>query len=67
MRRKLLPMRIAPAISKTVAKQHAWNMVSTLDPTLVPNEFATSLAPMPKAKIKAITKPTTTSHIRLGE
>lgn len=59
-------MRIAPAISKTVAKQHAWTMVRTLDPTLVPNELATSLAPIPKARIKAIIKPTTTSHIELG-
>lgn len=57
-----LPIRTAPEISQKVASQQAWRRVSTFEPTLVPNELATSLAPMPNAKMKAITKPTTTSH-----
>lgn len=56
-----LPIRTAPEISQKVANQQACRSVSTFEPTLVPNEFATSLAPMPNARIKAITKPTTTS------
>lgn len=62
-----LPISTDPAISKKVAKQQAWNTVSTFDPTLVPNELATSLAPIPKAKTNAIKKPKTISHIKLVE
>lgn len=51
------PIKTAPAISKTVAKTQACLMVKTPDPTLVPNELATSLAPIPKAKINAIINP----------
>ncbi len=36
---------------------HACFRVRTLAPTLVPNVFATSLAPMLNAKIKATIKP----------
>lgn len=55
---------MAPAISHIVAIQHACRIVNTPEPTLVPNELATSLAPMPKANIKAMAKPTTKTHIR---
>ena len=37
------PIRIAPATSQKVANQQACRIVKTPDPTLVPNEFATSL------------------------
>lgn len=51
-----------PAISNIVAKIQACTMVRTLDPTLVPNEFATSLAPIPNAKAKAIMNATIMIH-----
>lgn len=57
-----LPIRTAPAISKTVASKHAWVRVNTLDPTLVPNELATSLAPIPKANMNATTNPHITNQ-----
>ena len=41
--------------------------VSTFDPTEVPNELATSLAPIPNAKTNAVRKPRTTSHSTSGE
>lgn len=53
---------MAPEISQTVAKKHAVRSDKTPEPTLVPNEFATSFAPMPNAKINAITKPTIMIH-----
>ena len=59
-------MSTAPAISKIVAKMQAWNIVSTPAPTLVPKLFATSLAPIPNAKIKATMNPTTTIHIKFS-
>ena len=52
-RAQYLPNRTAPAISATVAMLHACLTVSTFDPTEVPKELATSLAPRPKANIKA--------------
>jgi len=52
-RSQYLPIRIAPAISATVAMLHACLTVSTFDPTDVPKELDTSLAPRPKAKINA--------------
>lgn len=58
------PMSTAPAISNIVASIQACVSVSTLEPTLVPNEFATSFAPIPKAKTNATTNPLTTSHIK---
>jgi len=61
---QISPSRIAPETSQTVANQHACLIVNTPEPTLVPNELATSLAPMPNAKMKAMTKPKTTSHRR---
>lgn len=45
----------------------ACRRVRTRDPTDVPNELATSLAPMPKAKTNAMTKPMTTIHIWSGD
>ena len=62
-----LPISTDPAISNTVARQHACLIVSTFDPTLVPNELATSLAPIPNAKTKAITNPKMIIHKMLGE
>lgn len=59
----LAPIRIAPASSKMVAITQACGRVNTLAPTDVPNEFATSFAPIPKAKMKATMKPTTTTGI----
>ncbi len=35
----------------------------TLDPTLVPIEFATSFAPIPKARMKETMNPTTTTTV----
>ncbi|KAI8429817.1 hypothetical protein MSG28_000331 [Choristoneura fumiferana] len=62
-----MPLRIvsdtlypAPAISKMVARTHACVRVSTLEPTLVPKELATSFAPIPNANTKATTKPAST-------
>lgn len=55
-------MRTAPAISKTVASKHACVKVNTFDPTLVPNELATSLAPIPNANINATTNPHITNQ-----
>lgn len=37
-------------------------MVNTFDPTEVPNEFATSFAPTPKARKKAMMKPAIKIH-----
>jgi len=48
-----LPIRTAPAISTTDAMLQACLTVSTFDPTEVPNELATSLAPRPKANTNA--------------
>lgn len=42
---------------------HACRKVTTPDPTAVPNELATSLAPTEKAKTKAIMKPSISSHM----
>lgn len=50
-----------------VAIMHAWRRVKTLEPTEVPKELATSLAPTPKARKNAMTKPRTTTHMRSGE
>lgn len=58
----MLPISTAPEISQNVAKIHAALMDSTPEPTLVPNEFATSLAPIPNARINAIVKPRITIH-----
>jgi hypothetical protein len=56
-----------PAISHTVAKQHACLTVSTFDPTEVPKELATSFAPRPNASTKAIMKPMMTTHSTSSE
>lgn len=56
------PIRTAPAISATVAIQHAWRRVTTFAPTLVPKTLATSFAPTPKASVNAKIKPTTMIH-----
>lgn len=61
------PIKTAPAISNTVAKKQACLTVSTFDPTEVPKELATSLAPMPKANTNATVKPTMTSQRSSGE
>lgn len=53
-----IPRRMAPRISKIVASIHACRNVRTLDPTEVPNEFATSFAPIPNAKKNAMIKVT---------
>lgn len=55
-------MSTAPATSQNVANQHACRIVKTPEPTLVPKEFATSFAPMPKARMNAMTKPINTSQ-----
>lgn len=56
------PIKMAPVISQNVAKKHADRIVNTPDPTLVPNELATSFAPIPKANTNAIMKPTIIIH-----
>lgn len=60
-------MRTAPDISQTVASQHAARIDNTPEPTLVPNELATSFAPMPNANTNAITKPIIKIHKTSGE
>jgi len=50
---RYLPIRTDPAISATVAIIQACLTVRTFDPTEVPKELATSLAPRPKANISA--------------
>lgn len=62
-----IPTRIAPDISQTVANKQAVRIEITPEPTLVPNELATSLAPMPNARIKAITKPKITIQRTFAE
>lgn len=62
-----LPIKMAPDISQKVANQQAVRIESTPDPTLVPNEFATSFAPIPNAKMNAIIKPKITIHKISGE
>lgn len=64
---RYLPIRIAPDISQTVAKIQAERMVSTPEPTLVPNELATSFAPIPNDSTNAITKPIIMIHNESGE
>lgn len=56
------PIKTAPATSQNVANQQACRMVNTPEPTLVPKELATSFAPIPKARMNAMTKPMTTSQ-----
>jgi hypothetical protein len=63
----MLPKVIAPKISKIVAKIQACRRVSTLDPTDVPKELATSLAPTPNARKNAIIKAKTTIQMTAGE
>lgn len=58
---------MAPEISQMVAIKQAARIERTPEPTLVPNEFATSFAPMPNAKINAIKKPTITIQSIFGE
>jgi hypothetical protein len=55
-------MSMEPSISNIVANMHACLRVKTLEPTLVPNELATSFAPIPKANINAIMNPQITSQ-----
>lgn len=62
-----VPTKMAPDISQTVANQQAVRIERTPEPTLVPNEFATSFAPMPNAKMNAITKPKIIIHKTFGE
>ena len=50
-------MSIAPKTSKIVARMQALRSVRTPEPTEVPKEFATSLAPTPKARMKDTMKP----------
>lgn len=59
----LAPRSTEPRVSNTVARMHACRRVTTPEPTAVPNELATSLAPTEKAKMKAMTKPTINSHM----
>ena len=57
------PRNTAPKVSNTDAKMHACRRVSALAPTDVPNELATSLAPIPKARTNAMIKLRMTAHI----
>ena len=57
-----VPIKTAPRISNIDPRMQAWKRVSTLAPTDVPNELATSLAPIPKARAKETMKPTMTIH-----
>lgn len=55
----LAPSRTEPTVSKMLAKMHACRSVTTPEPTAVPKELATSLAPTEKASTKAMMKPST--------
>jgi hypothetical protein len=67
VRRKNSPISTAPATSQNVARKQACLIVSTPEPTLVPNELATSFAPIPNARMKAMIKPMMTSHNTVSE
>lgn len=58
----LAPRSMEPRVSNMEARMQAWRSVTTPDPTAVPNEFATSLAPTENARMKAIMKPSMTIH-----
>ena len=57
-----LPISTAPRSSKKLPSMQACRNVRTLAPNAVPNELATSLAPMAKERTKAMMKPTTIIH-----
>ena len=61
-----LPINTAPRVSKMDPNIQAFLRVSTLAPTDDPNELATSLAPIPKARTKAMINDTTTIHTQLS-
>ena len=54
--------RKAPRNSQMTAIKQACFTVSDLEPTAVAKEFATSLAPIPKAHMKEAMAPSTTNH-----
>lgn len=58
----LAPSNTEPVVSKMEARIQACLKVTTPEPTAVPNELATSLAPTENAKIKAMIKPKMTIH-----
>lgn len=60
--KRMIPKVMAPRISKIVAKMHACRRETTLDPTEVPKELATSLAPTAKDRMKAMMKATIRIH-----
>lgn len=51
---------MAPKTSNTVARRQALLSVRTPEPTEVPKELATSLAPTPKARTNEMMKPAIT-------
>lgn len=57
-----LPISTDPNISNMVARTHACLSVRAFEPTDVPKEFATSLAPTPKAKKNPTMKPNMRIH-----
>lgn len=58
------PIKTAPRISNMDPRIQACFKVKTLAPTEDPNEFATSFAPMPNARMNAMMKATTTIQIQ---
>lgn len=58
----LAPSKAEPTVSKMLAKMQACFRVTTPEPTAVPNEFATSLAPTENARTKAMMKPRMSIH-----
>lgn len=61
-----VPISTAPAISKIVATIQAVFIVITFAPTEVPNELATSFAPIPNDKINATIKLAITKYKSSG-
>ena len=61
-----IPIRTAPSVSKIVARIQACFKLSTPEPTLVPKLFATSFAPIPKARINETIKDKITIHSIVG-
>ena len=55
----MIPIKIAPAVSKIAARTTACLIVNAFDPTEVAKAFAASFAPIPIAVKKAKQPPTT--------
>ncbi|CAF2350936.1 unnamed protein product [Rotaria sp. Silwood2] len=62
-----IPIKIDPSISNIAVRIHTCFNINTLLSTLVPNELATSFAPIPNANIDATKKSKINTYNRLIE